>query len=155
VLPGRHKRGLTRAPCCAQGQIVRLAGLGQAGDLFSAPDRKVLASTGADLDAVRARIKAAFGPDAFTRRFGDHRLTGPGDRPCFYDPDSAETLVVRVSTHAAGGNATKAALSALAAASGPPRSVVTPVAGAPGRSKIAEVTGAAPTVVSRLLARPG
>jgi hypothetical protein len=58
VLPGRHKRGLTRAHCCAQGQIVRLAGLGQAGDLFSALDREALASIGVDLDAVRARIKA-------------------------------------------------------------------------------------------------
>jgi hypothetical protein len=67
VLPGRHKRGLTRAHCCAQGQIVRLVGLGQAGDLFSALDREALAPTGIDLDAVRARIKAAFGLDAFTR----------------------------------------------------------------------------------------
>jgi hypothetical protein len=71
VLPGRHKRGLTRAHCCAQGQIVRLVGLGQAGDLFSALDREALASIGVDLDGVRARIKAAFGPDAFTR-------AGPG-----------------------------------------------------------------------------
>ena len=44
VLPGRHKRGLTRADCCAQGQIARLAGPGQAGDLFIALDREVLAA---------------------------------------------------------------------------------------------------------------
>jgi hypothetical protein len=58
---------LTQAHCRAQNQIVRLAGLGQAGDLFSAPDRETLESIGAGLDAVRARIKAASGPDAFTR----------------------------------------------------------------------------------------
>jgi hypothetical protein len=67
VLPGRRKRGLTRAHRCAQGQIVRLAGLSQAGDLLSALDRQALSSTEVDPDAVRARIKAAFGPGAFTR----------------------------------------------------------------------------------------
>jgi ATP-dependent Clp protease ATP-binding subunit ClpA len=48
-------------------EIVRLVGLGQAVNLFSASDREALASIGIDLDAVRARVEAAFGPDAFTR----------------------------------------------------------------------------------------
>jgi ATP-dependent Clp protease ATP-binding subunit ClpA len=48
-------------------EIVRLVGLGQAANLFSASDREALASIGIDLDAVRARVEAAFGPDAFTR----------------------------------------------------------------------------------------
>ena len=52
-------------------QIVRLVGLGEADDLFSAADREALASIGIDLDAVRGRIEAAFGPGAFTR-------AGPG-----------------------------------------------------------------------------
>ena len=52
-------------------QIVRLVGLGEADDLFSAWDREALASIGIDLDAVRGRIEAAFGPGAFTR-------AGPG-----------------------------------------------------------------------------
>jgi ATP-dependent Clp protease ATP-binding subunit ClpA len=48
-------------------EIVRRVGLGQAASLFSAADREALASIGIDLDAVRARIEAAFGTDAFTR----------------------------------------------------------------------------------------
>jgi ATP-dependent Clp protease ATP-binding subunit ClpA len=48
-------------------EIVRLVGLGRAANLFSASDREALASIGIDLDVVRARIEAAFGPDAFTR----------------------------------------------------------------------------------------
>jgi len=48
-------------------EIVRMVGLGRAADLFSASDREALASIGIDLDVVRARIEAAFGPDAFTR----------------------------------------------------------------------------------------
>jgi ATP-dependent Clp protease ATP-binding subunit ClpA len=48
-------------------EIVRLVGLGRAANLFSASDREALASIGIDLDVVRARVEAAFGPDAFTR----------------------------------------------------------------------------------------
>jgi ATP-dependent Clp protease ATP-binding subunit ClpA len=48
-------------------EIVRLVGLGRAANLFSTSDREALASIGIDLDVVRARIEAAFGPDAFTR----------------------------------------------------------------------------------------
>lgn len=54
-------------PPAVETQIVRLVGLGQAADLFSALDRAALASIGIDLDAVRARVEAAFGPGAFTR----------------------------------------------------------------------------------------
>jgi ATP-dependent Clp protease ATP-binding subunit ClpA len=49
-----------------EAEIVRLVGRGQAADLFSALDREALASIGIDLDAVRERIEATFGPDAFT-----------------------------------------------------------------------------------------
>ncbi len=59
------------------------------------------------------------------------------------------------SARAVGGNATKAALSALAAALGVPRGAVTLVAGASSRTKIVDITGADPAVVSRLLAGPG
>ena len=48
-------------------EIVRLVGLGKVSSLFSASDREALASIGIDLDAVRVRVEAAFGPDAFTR----------------------------------------------------------------------------------------
>ena len=40
-----------------------LSTMGQPGDL----DKEALASIGIDLDAVRARVEAAFGPDALTR----------------------------------------------------------------------------------------
>lgn len=59
-----REQGVT--PQAVETEIVRLAGLGRAADLFSGLDREALASIGIDLDAVRARIEAAFGPDAFT-----------------------------------------------------------------------------------------
>jgi ATP-dependent Clp protease ATP-binding subunit ClpA len=60
-----REHGVT--PQAVEAQIVRLVGVGEAGDLFSALDREALASIGIDLDVLRARIEAAFGPDAFTR----------------------------------------------------------------------------------------
>jgi ATP-dependent Clp protease ATP-binding subunit ClpA len=60
-----REHGVT--PQAVETQIVRLVGLGEATDLFSALDREALASIGIDLDVVRERIEAAFGPDAFTR----------------------------------------------------------------------------------------
>jgi len=60
-----REHGVT--PQAVEAQIVRLVGVGGAGDLFSALDREALASIGIDLDVLRARIEAAFGPDAFTR----------------------------------------------------------------------------------------
>ena len=52
--------------------ILRTIGRGQTADPLGGLDRQALASIGIDLDAVRARIEAAFGPDALTR--------GPPDR---------------------------------------------------------------------------
>jgi len=66
-----REHGVT--PQAVETEIVRLVGLSQAADLFDALDREALASIGIDLDAVRGRIEAAFGPDAFTR-------AGPGTR---------------------------------------------------------------------------
>jgi ATP-dependent Clp protease ATP-binding subunit ClpA len=60
-----REHGVT--PDGVEAEIVRLAGLGQAAGLFSALDRDALASIGIDIDAVRAQIEAAFGPDALTR----------------------------------------------------------------------------------------
>jgi ATP-dependent Clp protease ATP-binding subunit ClpA len=60
-----REHGVT--PQAVETEIVRLVGLGQAADLFSALDREALASIGIDLDVVRARIEAAFGSDALTR----------------------------------------------------------------------------------------
>jgi ATP-dependent Clp protease ATP-binding subunit ClpA len=60
-----REQGVT--PEGVETEIVRLVGLGRAANLFSASDREALASIGIDLDVVRARIEAAFGPDAFTQ----------------------------------------------------------------------------------------
>jgi uncharacterized protein YggU (UPF0235/DUF167 family) len=60
-------------------------------------------------------------------------------------------LVVRVSARATGGQATAAALAAVAAAFGVPRSAVTLVAGATSRTKILDVAGADRAVMERLL----
>src|SRR6266496_1196918 len=47
--------------------ILRIVGRGQAAGLPGGLDRQALAFIGIDLDVVRARIEAAFGPDALTR----------------------------------------------------------------------------------------
>jgi uncharacterized protein YggU (UPF0235/DUF167 family) len=54
-----------------------------------------------------------------------------------------------------GGQATEAALAAVAAAFGVRRRAVTLVAGASSRTKILDVEGAEPATLSRLLADPG
>jgi ATP-dependent Clp protease ATP-binding subunit ClpA len=59
-----REHGLT--PQAVKTEIVRLIGFGQPASLFSALDREALAAVGIDLDAVRARIEATFGPDALT-----------------------------------------------------------------------------------------
>ena len=62
-------------------------------------------------------------------------------------------LVVRVSARAVDGQATAAALAAVAAAFGVRRQAVTLVAGAASRRKIVDVPGADPAVLDRLLAQ--
>jgi ATP-dependent Clp protease ATP-binding subunit ClpA len=64
-----REHGLT--PQAVEQEIVRLIGLGQAASLLSALDREALASIGIDLDLVRARIEATFGPDALSRAIPD------------------------------------------------------------------------------------
>jgi uncharacterized protein YggU (UPF0235/DUF167 family) len=61
-------------------------------------------------------------------------------------------LVVRVSARAVDGQATAAALAAVAAALGVRRHAVTLVTGASSRTKIIDVAGADPAVLERLLA---
>jgi ATP-dependent Clp protease ATP-binding subunit ClpA len=60
-----REHGVT--PESVETEIIRLVGRGQAASLFSAADREALATIGIDLDAVQARIEAAFGPGAFAR----------------------------------------------------------------------------------------
>lgn len=64
-------------------------------------------------------------------------------------------LVVQVSKRAVDGQATEAALAAVAAAFGVPRRAVTLVAGAASRTKILEVEGADPAALQRLRTRTG
>ena len=47
--------------------ILRTVGRGQTADPLGGIDRQALASIGIDVDVVRARIEATFGPDALTR----------------------------------------------------------------------------------------
>jgi hypothetical protein len=48
-------------------EVLRLVGPGRAVGLLGGLDRDALASIGIDLDVVRSRIEAVFGPDALTR----------------------------------------------------------------------------------------
>jgi hypothetical protein len=50
-----------------EAEILRTVGRGQAADPLGGLDRQALAFIGIDLDVVRTRIEAAFGPDALTR----------------------------------------------------------------------------------------
>lgn len=60
-------------------------------------------------------------------------------------------LIVRVSARAVEGQATAAALTAVAAAFGVRRQAVTLVAGVTSRTKVIDVAGADPAVLKRLL----
>ncbi|HEY2509078.1 MAG TPA: DUF167 family protein [Streptosporangiaceae bacterium] len=64
-------------------------------------------------------------------------------------------LVVRVSQRAVAGQATEAALAAVAAALGLRRSAVTLVSGASSRTKIVDVEGGDPVMLARLLTAGG
>ena len=50
-----------------EAEILRATGPGQTADPLGGLDRQALAFIGIDLDVVRTRIEAAFGPDALTR----------------------------------------------------------------------------------------
>jgi hypothetical protein len=60
-----REHGVT--PERVEAEILRTIGRGQTADPLAGLDRQALASIGIDLDVVRARIEAAFGPDALTR----------------------------------------------------------------------------------------
>jgi hypothetical protein len=60
-----RENGVT--PERVEAEILRTIGRGQDADPLAGLDRQALASIGIDLDVVRARIEAAFGPDALAR----------------------------------------------------------------------------------------
>ena len=55
------------SPERVEAEILRIIGPGRDASPPGAIDREALAFVGIDLDVVRARIEAAFGPDALTR----------------------------------------------------------------------------------------
>jgi Clp amino terminal domain, pathogenicity island component len=59
-----REQGVT--PERIEAEILRTIGRGPTADPLGGLDRQALASIGIDLDIVRARIEAAFGPDALT-----------------------------------------------------------------------------------------
>jgi uncharacterized protein len=77
----------------------------------------------------------------------------PGAARTSVGGDYGGALVVRVSARAVGGQATEAALAAVAAAFGVRRRAVTLVAGAASRTKVIEVAGGRQAVLDELLAR--
>jgi len=85
-------QGIT--PERVEAEIVRTVGRGQAadpdgrtadpagrGDPLHGLDREALASIGIDLDVVRARLEATFGPDALDRAVLAHRRAAQASRP--------------------------------------------------------------------------
>jgi ATP-dependent Clp protease ATP-binding subunit ClpA len=65
-----------------QAEILRTigSGPGAGSDPLLGLDREALAAIGIDLDVVRARIEAAFGPDALSRAILAHKRGTPGAR---------------------------------------------------------------------------
>lgn len=77
-----REQGVT--PELVEEEIVRRVGLGAGASLFAGLDRDALATIGIDLDAVRARIEASFGPQALTsaaQLAHQGRRGHPGRRP--------------------------------------------------------------------------
>jgi hypothetical protein len=73
-----REQGVT--PERVEAEILRTIGRGQAADPLGGLDRQALAFIGIDLDVVRARIEAAFGPDALIRA---HPAACRGRRPAW------------------------------------------------------------------------
>jgi uncharacterized protein YggU (UPF0235/DUF167 family) len=76
----------------------------------------------------------------------------PGSARTSVGGEHGGALVVRVSARAVDGQATAAALAAVAEALGVRRRAVTLVSGATSRTKVIEVAGADPAALDRLLA---
>ena len=77
----------------------------------------------------------------------------PGAPSTSVGGDYGGALVVRVSARAVAGQATEAALAAVAAAFGVRRRAVTLVTGAASRTKVIEIDGADQAILDELLAR--
>jgi len=92
------------------------------------------------------------------RHTGGVRITirvRPGSAHPAIGGERAGALIVGVSARAVDGKATEAALTSVASAFGVRRSAVTLIAGTSSRTKIVEVAGGDPAVLTQLLAKPG
>ena len=79
----------------------------------------------------------------------------PGSAHPAIGGERAGALIVRVSARAVDGKATEAALTSVASTFGVRRGAVTLVAGSSSRTKIIDVAGGDPAVLTQLLATPG
>ena len=77
------------SPERVEAEIIRTIGRGRAASPPGTIDREALAFVGIDLDVVRARIEAAFGPDALTRAVPAVRR---GRRPAWRKGPVAELM---------------------------------------------------------------
>lgn len=75
-----------------EAEILRTAGRGQMADPLGSLDRQALAFIGIDLDVVRGRIEAVFGPDALTRALP---AAGWSRRPAWGKGPLAELMRIR------------------------------------------------------------
>jgi hypothetical protein len=66
-----------------EAEILHTIGRGQVADPLGAIDREALAAIGIDLDVVRARIEAVFGPDALARAAAAGRAGRRSRRPAW------------------------------------------------------------------------
>lgn len=97
---------------------------------------------GRDVRFVEVRLTVRVHPGARTDEVGGR-----------YGTDEPPVLIVRIAAPARGGRANQRLVRVLASALGVPPRAVTIVAGARGRTKVVEVSGADPAVGDRLLAR--
>lgn len=73
-----REQGVT--PERIEAQIASIVGPGHSADPLHDLDRDALAAIGIDLDVVRTRIEAAFGPDAFARAIAAHKRANQARR---------------------------------------------------------------------------
>jgi hypothetical protein len=88
-------RDLGVTPERVEAEILRTIGPGLAADPVSGIDREALAAIGIDLDVVRARIEAVFGPDALARAAAAGRASSmgrTGRRPAWSKGPVAELM---------------------------------------------------------------
>jgi hypothetical protein len=75
-----------------EAEILRTVGRGPAADPVGGIDREALAAIGIDLDIVRARIEAVFGPGALAHAAAAGRAARPSRRPAWRKGPVAELM---------------------------------------------------------------